>query len=461
MQAAEGSVPAAPASSQQKRPKRKGKGKKRGKNAGQLSQPQLSAATVSAAEASTPDVPSLTNQSEIADGSDAIQPHPVARASHTQGSQATQLHGTADIDLASPPDGQQPEPPTPRQAAGTAATAGAELVASSDVVESRSHAQGAALNDKPGRQSAATSILPTNPASDPPAVNAIDMPVKAGQRANKSATAKAGEQAAATGSGQNSANAQSRAPHNSSAGTGQSKGSSALQSKSQIGTSGSAVPHSRGGSNAHAAQQAVTQRESTHRAEADEAVGTERTAPVKRRTVPIKDPGPVKPAHRQKQQQQQFKRQSASGLSGRGKAQQGVQLQHTAAESVETSQAQRRSGRSTAAASASGRSTFISEPTDDENPFAALGQDQPEQVTAGAFSRRSRRLALGSSDDEDNSTGLASLTKKRRLLPMAACSSHYITQACSAELEHMALGKAEMTLWRAAMTGCPLVRGGK
>ena len=137
------------------------------------------------------------------------------------------------------------------------------------------------------------------------------------------------------------------------------------------------------------------------RAEADEAVGTERTATVKRRTVPIKDPGPVQPSHHQKQQQQ-LKKQSVSALSGGGRAQQGVGLQQTAAECAGGAQAQRRSARSTAAASVSGRGTFVLEPTYDQNPFAALGQDQPEKTTAGAFSRHSSRLALGSSDDVDD-----------------------------------------------------------
>jgi len=400
LQAAEGSVNAAPASSQQKCPKRKGKGKKRGRNAGQLHQPQPSAATLPAVEAFNPDVTPLTNQRQIADDSDVIQRQPLAPASQAQESQATFLLATADIDLALPPDGQQPNLPTPTQAAGIPAAADGELVAS-NALESHLHAQGTPSNNKPVRHSTAKRVLPANPASEH-AVNANDLPVRAGQPANKPVTAKAGEQAA---SGQNSAVAQSRALHSSSAGTGQNKASSASQSKGKIGTSGPAVPHSHGGSDAHAAQQAVTQRESTRRAEADEAVGTEGTATVKRRTVPILDPGPVKPAHHQRQQQQ-LKSQSASGLSGRGKAQQGVGLQHTAAESLETSQAQRRSGRSTAAASASGRGTFMSEATDHENPFAALGQDQPKKATAGAFSRRTSRLALGNSDDEDTADWL-------------------------------------------------------
>ncbi len=91
-----------------------------------------------------------------------------------------------------------------------------------------------------------------------------------------------------------------------------------------------------------------------------------------------------------------------SGLSDRGRAQQGVGLQHTAAESVGGSQAQRRSARITAAASASARGTFMSEAAYHDNPFAALGQDQLEKTTAGAFSRHSSRLALGNSNDEDN-----------------------------------------------------------
>ena len=102
-------------------------------------------------------------------------------------------------------------------------------------------------------------------------MNANDMPVRPGQPADKCATAQAGEQAAA--GGQNSAIAQSRAPHISPAGIGQNKGSSAFQPKGKAGTSTPAAPHLRGGFAARAAQQAVTQRESLRRAEADEAVG--------------------------------------------------------------------------------------------------------------------------------------------------------------------------------------------
>ncbi|KAA6423218.1 MAG: hypothetical protein FRX49_07205 [Trebouxia sp. A1-2] len=140
----------------------------------------------------------------------------------------------------------------------------------SNDLESHVHAQSIASNNKLVRRSTANRVLLADPESEP-FVNANDMPVRPGQPADKCATAQAGEQAAA--GGQNSAIAQSRAPHISPAGIGQNKGSSAFQPKGKAGTSTPAAPHLRGGFAARAAQQAVTQRESLRRAEADEAVG--------------------------------------------------------------------------------------------------------------------------------------------------------------------------------------------
>ncbi|DBA93245.1 TPA: hypothetical protein ACH3X2_003538 [Trebouxia sp. C0005] len=116
---------------EQKGPKRKGKGKKHGRNAGQLSQPPPSATTVISAEAFRPD------------NLQAILPL-----------------ATADIESASPPDGQQPNLPTPRRAAGITAAADAVPVASNDL-ESNIHAHITATN-KPVRHNTANKSQPAS-----------------------------------------------------------------------------------------------------------------------------------------------------------------------------------------------------------------------------------------------------------------------------------------------------------